>query len=180
MTLAKKGAAAPTSLSYAEALDEALCSGWIDGRKHAIDATTYRQHFTPRRSRSMWSKRNVGHAIRLIEAGLMRERGYSEIERAKADGRWDRAYEGAATITIPQDLQAELDVNPSAAAAFEMLSSTARYPMLLAIVTAPNPAVRKARIVRQLERLSSEPRSADRGEALHVCRGARDDDEVVR
>lgn len=99
LTLAKKGTTVPTSLTYAEALSEALCSGWIDGRKNAIDDATYRQHFTPRRARSMWSKRNVDLVGGLIAAGRMRERGLVEIALAKADGRWDRAYSGAARIS---------------------------------------------------------------------------------
>jgi len=160
VTLAKKGTTTPTSLSYAEALDEALCSGWIDGRKHAIDTATFRQHFTPRRARSMWSKRNVDHVTRLIETGRMRERGLMEIQRAKADGRWDRAYEGAAAITVPPDLQAALAANPDAATAFERLSSAERYPILLKIVTAPTPSVRESRIARQVQRLSTAQRQA--------------------
>ncbi|WP_330950492.1 YdeI/OmpD-associated family protein [Microbacterium aurantiacum] len=133
LTLAKKGTTTPTSLTYAEALDEARCSGWIDGRKHAVDTATYRQHFTPRRARSMWSKRNVDHVTRLIDTGRMRDRGIAEIERAKADGRWDRAYEGSAAITVPADLRAALDAEPHAEAAFQTLSKSARYPILLDI-----------------------------------------------
>lgn len=91
LILAKKGTETPTSLTYAEALEEALCSGWIDGRRNSVDHTTYRQHFTPRRARSLWSKRNVELVAGLMEAGRMRGRGQSEIDRARADGRWDRA-----------------------------------------------------------------------------------------
>lgn len=155
LSLAKKGTTTPTSLTYAEALDEALCSGWIDGRKHAVDTATYRQHFTPRRARSMWSKRNVDHVTRLIETGRMRERGIAEIERAKADGRWDRAYEGAATIAVPAQLQNALDAEPRAAAAFHALGKTARYPILLDIATAPNDTTRTARISRHVQRLKT-------------------------
>jgi uncharacterized protein YdeI (YjbR/CyaY-like superfamily) len=157
LTLAKKGTTAPTSLTYAEALDEALCSGWIDGRKNAVDAATFRQHFTPRRARSMWSARNVAHVARLIDEGRMRERGRSEIDRAKADGRWERAYAGSATLEVPADLQSALDAEPSAAAAFAALGSTARFPILLQIVTAPTAALRAARIARHVERLASSP-----------------------
>ncbi len=155
VTLAKKGTTVPTSLTYAQALDEALCSGWIDGRKHTIDAATYSQHFTPRRSRSLWSKRNVDHVTRLIAEGRMRERGLTEIERAKADGRWERAYDGAATITVPADLQAALDAAPPAAATFQALGRATRYPILLDIATAPNDTVRAARIARHILRLTA-------------------------
>lgn len=153
LTLAKKGTTSPTALTYAHALDEALCSGWIDGRRQSIDAATYRQHFTPRRARSLWSKRNVAHVTRLIETGRMRERGHAEIERAKADGRWDRAYGGAATMAVPTALRLALDADPRASAAFEALSKSQRYPILLDIVTAPNESVRTARIGRQVRRL---------------------------
>ncbi|MCC3276248.1 YdeI/OmpD-associated family protein [Arthrobacter sp. zg-Y20] len=156
LILAKKGVLLPTSLTYAQALDEALCSGWIDGRKQSVDATTYRQHFTPRRARSLWSQRNIGHVGRLIDAGRMRERGFAEISRAQADGRWDRAYAGAGTVEVPVDLAAALDADPAAAAAFAGLSRAARYPILLQIVTAPNDAVRAARIVREVGRLAGD------------------------
>lgn len=155
LTLAKKGTTTPTSLTYAQALDEALCSGWIDGRKHAIDTATYRQRFTPRRARSLWSKRNIDHVTRLREAGRMRERGLAEIERAKADGRWERAYDGAAIITVPAELQTALDANPEAAAAFAALTQSARYSILFTVTTAPNDAVRTARIDRHLQRLTA-------------------------
>lgn len=153
LTLAKKGTTTPTSLTYAEALEEALCSGWIDGRRHAVDTATYRQHFTPRRARSMWSKRNVDHVARLIETGRMRVRGNAEIERAKSDGRWDRAYDGSAAITVPAEFQAALDAEPRSAAAFQALSRSARYPILLDIATAPTDTARTARITRHVQRL---------------------------
>jgi uncharacterized protein YdeI (YjbR/CyaY-like superfamily) len=155
LTLAKKGTTVPTSLTYAEALTEALCSGWIDGRKNAVDGATYRQHFTPRRARSMWSKRNVDLVGGLIATGRMRERGLAEIALAKANGRWDRAYAGAATIDIPAELQAALDTSPAAASAFGALTSGSRYPILLQLVTAPNDTVRAARISRHVDRLAA-------------------------
>lgn len=155
LILAKKGTKTPTSLTYAEALNEALCSGWIDGRKNAVDDATYRQHFTPRRARSMWSKRNVDLVSRLIETGRMRERGLVEISLAKGDGRWERAYAGAATIDVPPDLQAALDASPTAASAFRALGSASRYPILLQVVTAPNDTVRASRITRQVDRLAA-------------------------
>ncbi|MBF4994425.1 YdeI/OmpD-associated family protein [Arthrobacter gandavensis] len=154
LVLAKKGTEVPTALSYAEALEEALCSGWIDGRRNAVDQATYRQHFTPRRARSLWSKRNVDLVAGLIETGRMRERGQVEIDRAKADGRWDRAYGGPAALEVPPDLEAALAAAPEAAAAFAGLGRSARYPILHQVVTAPNATVRAARIARQVERLA--------------------------
>lgn len=105
LVLAKKGVTEPTTLTYDTALDEALCSGWIDGQRRGRDHSTYRQRFTPRRKASLWSQRNLGLVAALIAEGRMRERGHAEIERAKGDGRWDRAYAGSATATVPEDLQ---------------------------------------------------------------------------
>ncbi|MBA8815548.1 uncharacterized protein YdeI (YjbR/CyaY-like superfamily) [Microbacterium halimionae] len=154
LTLSKKGSYVPTSLTYAQALDEALCSGWIDGRKNAVDAATYRQHFTPRRPRSMWSQRNVELVAGLIARGRMRARGFAEIERAQADGRWDRAYAGSATIDVPEDLLSALRDQPGAEAAFLTLSRSARYPILLDVVNARTDAVRAARIARHVAQLA--------------------------
>ncbi|GAB2968285.1 YdeI/OmpD-associated family protein [Frigoribacterium salinisoli] len=153
VTLAKKGTRTPTSLTYSQALDEALCSGWIDGRKTAIDAATYRQHFTPRRARSLWSRRNVELVVALTASDRMRPRGVSEVERARADGRWERAYAGAASMDVPQDLLAALRAAPSAEDAFRALSSTARYLILLDVTTARTEKVRAGRIARHVARL---------------------------
>lgn len=155
LTLAKKDTRSPTSLTYAQALEEALCSGWIDGRKNAINTATYRQHFTPRRARSLWSKHNVELAAALAEAGRMRPRGHAEIERAHADGRWDRAYAGSATIHVPEDLAVALRASPGAEATFRALSNTARYPILLDVTTASNEGVRASRIARHTARLKN-------------------------
>lgn len=155
LTLAKKGTVTPTSLSYAQALEEALCSGWIDGRKRSLDAETFLQHFTPRRKRSMWSQRNVGIVTDLIAAGRMRERGHSEIEKARADGRWERAYPGASTIEVPEDFLAALRDAPQAESAFSALSKSERYSVLFGIVTAVSPATRAKRISRQIKLLDS-------------------------
>ena len=155
LVLAKKGTTEPTSLTYAEALDEALCSGWIDGRKQSRDAATFRQHFTPRRVRSMWSTRNVDIVARLAEEGRMRPRGAKEIARAQADGRWDRAYAGSATIEVPADLRAALDATPAAARAFEALNKSERYSVLHPVVTATNDTLRAARVARQVARLAA-------------------------
>ncbi|MCJ1709195.1 YdeI family protein [Microbacterium sp. VKM Ac-2923] len=155
LVLAKKGTTTPTTLTYAEALDEALCSGWIDGRRQSRDATTFWQHFTPRRSRSLWSTRNVDIVARLADEGRMRPRGADEIARAQADGRWERAYAGPATIEVPPDLQAALDAAPAAARAFAALNKTQRYSVLHPVVTAANATVRAARIARQIARLEA-------------------------
>lgn len=153
LTLAKKGTTTPTTLTYQEALDEALCSGWIDGRKQSIDSAIYRQHFTPRRARSIWSKRNVGLVDGLITAGRMRERGRVEIERARADGRWAGAYAGAAAMIVPVDFLAALKGTEGAEAAFLALPASARYPILLDITTASSDALRATRIARHIGRI---------------------------
>ena len=109
----KKGSAFP-SLTYAEALDEALCFGWIDGQKKRLDADSWLQKFTPRRKRSLWSKVNIGHIERLESLGKITAQGYVEIEKAKQDGRWDAAYDSSSTAEVPALLQASLNQNPLA------------------------------------------------------------------
>lgn len=153
LVLAKKGVHEPTSLTYAEALDEALCSGWIDGQKRAWDETTFVQRFSPRRARSLWSQRNQEHVARLVEGGRMRPRGLAEVERAQADGRWDRAYAGSATAEVPADLLAALDAAPPARTRFEALSRQDRYSVLHRLMTAPSDDVRAARLARVLRDL---------------------------
>ncbi|MGW9550567.1 YdeI/OmpD-associated family protein [Citricoccus zhacaiensis] len=155
LLLAKKGATSPTSLTYQQALREALCSGWIDGQSKSIDATTYRQRYTPRRKASMWSQRNVTLVAELIEQGRMRPRGQAEIDRAKSDGRWDRAYAGPATAEVPEDLASALAASPAAAATFATLNGQNRYAVLHRILTAPSPTSRTnrlAKLVGMLER----------------------------
>ena len=146
LRLAKKGTTEPTSLSYDQALQEALCSGWIDGQKKSFDAATFVQRFTPRRKASMWSQRNVGLVAGLIAEGRMRPRGQAEIERAKADGRWDRAYAGAKDIEVPAELAVVLAANPTAAATFATLNGQNRYAVLFRIHTAPSAASREKRL----------------------------------
>jgi uncharacterized protein YdeI (YjbR/CyaY-like superfamily) len=155
LLLAKKGTVSPTSLRYDLAVEEALCSGWIDGQSKRVDAATFRQRFTPRRKASMWSERNIGLVTRLVEEGRMRPRGHAEIERAKADGRWDRAYAGPATAQVPDDLAAALAASPDAQARFATLNGRNRYAVLHRIMTAPSPssrANRLAKLVGMLER----------------------------
>jgi uncharacterized protein YdeI (YjbR/CyaY-like superfamily) len=154
LVLAKKGAVDPTSLTYVEALDEALCSGWIDGQKRAGDAVTFLQRFTPRRARSIWSARNVEHVARLVAAGRMRPRGAAEVERARADGRWQRAYAGSASAEVPVDLLAALDAVPGARERFEALNRQARFSVLHPLMTAATPEVRAARLARAVRTLA--------------------------
>lgn len=160
LMLAKKGTTSPTSLSYDQALDEALCSGWIDGQSQSLDESTYLRRFTPRRQRSLWSARNVVNVARLIEEGRMRERGLAEVERARADGRWDAAYAGSATIGVPDDLAAALERNQAARSAFEALNAQNRYAILHRVTTARTPQTREGRLARLVEMLA-------RGETPH-------------
>lgn len=146
LLLAKKGTVVPTSLTYDEALDAALCSGWIDGQKKSVDGSVFRQRFTPRRRASLWSERNVRRVADLAAQGRMRPRGQAEVDRAKADGRWDRAYAGSATAQVPDDLAAALAASPTAAALFATLNAQNRYAVLHRILTAPNPSVRANRL----------------------------------
>lgn len=154
LVLAKKGTSDPTTLTYAQALEEALCSGWIDGQRRAFNAETFIQRFTPRRRQSIWSQRNVGLVEKLIEEGRMRPRGQAEIDRAKDDGRWERAYAGPATIEVPDDLAAALAGSPGAAAQLQALPSGERFQLLFQVVTA-TPATRRKRITALIQRLEN-------------------------
>lgn len=155
LLMAKKGKDAPTTLRYQGALVEALCSGWIDGQSRAVDEHTFRQRFTPRRARSIWSQRNVGIVARLTAEGRMRPRGLAEVERARADGRWDRAYAGPATVEVPAELTTALEASPAAAAAFAQLARSARYSALHPILTAPSDRTRDRRIAALVEKLAA-------------------------
>ncbi|HEY7295366.1 MAG TPA: YdeI/OmpD-associated family protein [Dehalococcoidia bacterium] len=152
--LAKKAApeAAP---SYAEALEVALCYGWIDGQARGGDARTYTQKFTPRGPRSLWSKINREKALRLIAEGRMQPAGLAAVEAARADGRWDAAYDSAANSTVPEELALALDANPQAKARFESLSSANRYAVLFRIQTAVRPQTRAARVERLVAMLAA-------------------------
>lgn len=160
LVLAKKGVTEPTRLTYDEALDEALCHGWIDGQVGRRDELTYRQRFTPRRARSSWSQRNVGLIERLSGEGRMHPAGLAAVERAKQDGRWDAAYAGQATIEVPADLAAALAAEPAALAMFETLSSQNRYAVLYRIGEAKRADTRASRVERFVAMLA-------RGETLH-------------
>ncbi|WP_028924398.1 YdeI/OmpD-associated family protein [Pseudonocardia acaciae] len=146
LILAKKGTTDPTSLSYDQALDEALCHGWIDGQTRRRDETTYRQRFTPRRSRSRWSARNVDLIARLTAEGRMHPAGVAEVERARQDGRWDAAYAGPKDSTVPDDLAAALAANPRASAMFDILTSQNRYAILHRLGDAKRPETRARRL----------------------------------
>ncbi len=142
LVLAKKGAVEPTRLIHREALEEALCFGWIDGQAKPRDAQTWTVLFTPRRPRSLWSKRNVTLVERLIAEGRMDPAGMAELERARADGRLERAYEGSATIQVPADLAAALADHPAALERFERLNRQERYAILYRVTTARSPQTR--------------------------------------
>jgi uncharacterized protein YdeI (YjbR/CyaY-like superfamily) len=141
-----KAASALQSVTYAEALDVALCFGWIDGQKRSHDAESFLQKFTPRQKRSPWSKRNREHVQRLTTAGEMHPAGLAAVAAAKADGRWDRAYDSARTATVPADFQVALDHHPDAGAFFETLTGANRYAILYRIQTAVKPETRARRI----------------------------------
>lgn len=160
LKIAKKGAPEP-SVSYAEALELALCFGWIDSQKRGLDATHFLQRFTPRRPRGRWSKINREKAEALIAAGRVRPSGMAEIEAAKADGRWDAAYEGQRTATVPADLQAELDANPAAAEFFAGLDGANRYAILYRLGDAKKPETRERRLRKFVAML-------ERGEKIHA------------
>ena len=134
------------SVRYPEVLESALCFGWIDGRRQALDERYFLQRFTPRRSRSKWSRINRETAERLIAEGRMAAAGLAEVERAKADGRWEAAYHGQKSITVPDDLQRELDARPKAKAFFAELSSQNRYAILYRLQDAKKPETRARRL----------------------------------
>ena len=143
--LAKKGSGVP-SVTYAELVESALCFGWIEGRSQRLDETSYLQRITPRRPRSVWSQKNVAAVEALIAAGRMRPAGLAAVEAAQADGRWDRAYAGPATITVPDDLAAALAAEPAAQQAFDGLDGRNRYAVLHRVATAATPQTRARRI----------------------------------
>lgn len=148
------------SVSYPEALDVALCHGWIDGLKRSCDAQYFLQRFTPRRPRSVWSKINIGKVEALIAAGRMRAGGLREVEAAQADGRWQAAYDSARNIEVPDDLAAAFKKNTKARKFFEQIDRTNRYAVLWRIQTAKKPETRAARIEKLVAML-------ERGEKIH-------------
>jgi uncharacterized protein YdeI (YjbR/CyaY-like superfamily) len=159
LKIAKKGANEP-SVTYAEALELALCFGWIDSQKRGFDDRHFLQRFTPRRPRGRWSKINREKAERLIDAGKIRPAGLAEVEAAKADGRWEAAYEGQRRAVVPPDLQRELDANPKAAAFFASLDSANRYAIVYRLDDAKKPETRERRLRKFVAML-------ERGEKIH-------------
>jgi uncharacterized protein YdeI (YjbR/CyaY-like superfamily) len=159
LRLAKRTADQPT-ISYAEALESALCYGWIDGQKQAESEHFWRQRFTPRTAKSIWSRINKAKAEALISAGRMRPAGMREIDRAKQDGRWDAAYASASTSTIPDDFQKALDANKRAKAFFATLDSKNRYAFLFRIQNVKKAETRAKKITQFVEMLVN-------GEKLH-------------
>jgi uncharacterized protein YdeI (YjbR/CyaY-like superfamily) len=154
LVLAKKGTTRPTSLTYDQALEEALGCGWVDGQIARRDEDTFRRRFTPRRAGSPWSQRNIAIVERLTGEGRMRPAGLRAVERAKADGTWDAAYSGAAAIAVPDDLRRALSANPRASEAFARLDKANRYSVLYRVTTARRPDTRAQRIARLVEMLA--------------------------
>jgi uncharacterized protein YdeI (YjbR/CyaY-like superfamily) len=154
LVLAKKGTTHPTTLSYNEGLEEAICFGWIDGQIGRRDNDTFRRTFTPRNARSAWSQRNVAIAERLSAFGRMHRSGEDEVRQAKADGRWKAAYAGQAGAAVPQDLASALKANPSAQAMFKTLTSANRYSILHRIESAKKTETRARRIEQFVEMLA--------------------------
>jgi uncharacterized protein YdeI (YjbR/CyaY-like superfamily) len=155
LKIAKKEAATP-SVDYPQALESAICYGWIDGQKAAFDEIFWLQKFTPRGPKSRWSKRNREKALALIAEDRMQPSGLRQVRLAQADGRWEQAYASQSQITIPPDLQSELDKNPKAKEFFGTLDSHNRYAILYRIQTAKKPETRAARIRRFVEMLNKK------------------------
>jgi uncharacterized protein YdeI (YjbR/CyaY-like superfamily) len=160
----RKGTVVP-SLTYEEAVHVALCFGWIDGQARSLDETAWLQRYTPRRRRSIWSQINRQRVARLVAEGRMRPAGLAEVERAKADGRWDAAYAPPSTATVPPDLEAALAASPAAAEAFAGLDGQNRYAILHRLATAKKPETRARRIATFVAML-------EKGELLHPRGGA--------
>ncbi len=163
LVLAKKGTTEPTTLNYDQALDEALCAGWIDGQVSRRDEATFRQRFTPRRPRSAWSRHNVGRIERLTAEGRMLPAGTAAVEAARADGRWDAAYPGPATTDVPPELAAVLTADPEAAQMFARLTSQNRYAVIRRITLPKRPETRERKLVEMVAMLR-------RGETIHPQR----------
>lgn len=160
LQIAKKDSG-ETSVSYPEAVDVALCHGWIDGVKNALDETWFLQCFTPRRRRSIWSKINVGKVERLIAEGRMRPGGLREVEAAKSDGRWQAAYGGGRSMEVPEELARRLKKSAKARKFFEALNRTNRYAFCWRVQTAKKPETREARAAKFVEMM-------EKGETLHA------------
>jgi len=152
LKLAKKGSGI-ASLTDDEAVDIGLCYGWISGQRKSFDEVYYLQKYVPRRPNSRWSQVNVRKVEQLVAAGRMRPPGLAEVAAAKADGRWDAAYESQRDATVPPDLAAALSASPAAAAAFASLSRTSQYAVILDVVTARTPRTRSAHVSKAVAEL---------------------------
>lgn len=159
LKIAKKDSGIAT-VTYDQALEVALCHGWIDGQKRGFDGDWFLQRFTPRRPKGLWSKINIGKVERLIAAGRMREAGLREVEAAKADGRWDAAYDGARNMEAPAELTAALAKNKKARAFFESLDKTNRYAVCWRVQTAKKAETKAKRVETLVAMLA-------RGEKIH-------------
>jgi uncharacterized protein YdeI (YjbR/CyaY-like superfamily) len=151
--IAKKNSGV-TSISYEQAVEVALCFGWIDGLKKTFDDKTWIQRFSPRKPTSQWSKINREKALKLIDDGKMKPSGMAIIEIAKTRGTWDNAYDSQKTMTVPPDLKSELDTNPQAAGFFDSLESVNRYAIIYRLQTARNPEIRTKRLAQYIEMLN--------------------------
>lgn len=154
LKIAKRGTGI-ASLNDDEAVDVGLCHGWISGQRKTFDELYYLQKYVPRRPRSRWSQVNVRKVSELMAAGRMRPPGLAEVEAAKADGRWEAAYESQKVATVPTDLAAALAASPQASSAFESLGKTDRYAVILDIATARNPTTRAAHVSRAIAALEA-------------------------
>jgi len=148
------------TVTHAEALDEALCYGWIDGQLDKYDEKSWLRKFTPRRAKSVWSKRNIEHVNRLTDAGKMKPSGLKEVEAAKADGRWGRAYDSPSAMQVPEDFLKELSKNKKAQAFFETLNKANTYAIAWRLQTAKKPETREKRMKKFIQMLEN-------GEKLH-------------
>jgi uncharacterized protein YdeI (YjbR/CyaY-like superfamily) len=160
LKIAKKGSGI-ASLTDDEAVDVGLCYGWISGQRKGFDDLYYLQKYVPRRPRSRWSQVNVRKVEALMAQGRMRPPGLAEVDAAKADGRWPAAYESQKEATVPPDLADALSASPKAASAFESLSKTDRYAVILDIVTARNPATRAAHVHKAIASLEARAANSD-------------------
>ncbi len=148
------------SITYAEVVEESLCYGWIDSLVNKLDEQSYIQKFTPRRAKSMWSKINIGHIERLTKEGRMKESGLQEVERAKADGRWQQAYDSPTNMKVPEDFITEVSKNKKALEFFETLNKSNRFAIAFQLHTAKKPETRERRIKKFVEMM-------ERGEKLY-------------
>ena len=155
LKLAKKGAGVP-SITYDEAVEASLCYGWIDSQKKGFDKSFWLQRFTPRKPKSIWSRVNREKAEELIASGRMQPAGLAAVELARQNGRWEAAYDSQGTITVPDDLQAELDKNPKAKAFFDTLDSANRYAILFRLQTAKKAETRARRLRQFVEMLERD------------------------